>query len=182
MGFCFVVAIWVLAPAAGAFAASFVFEKASVDQTTSEPVDYSLLSGAAQPFSFLDSLTVSSVGENRPAGLGKNSVSDPSPYNVAGMDLLNSGSLPDRSASYLFSFDKIAQENPYVGLARFDRFDVGQTGRLSFDEYRAEFMIGYNLASVGSILFGKGMQVERPGDTSLKLLDDGWRFKFIKKF
>jgi hypothetical protein len=98
------------------------------------------------------------------------------------MGLLDYGSLPDKSESYLFSFENVKQDNRYVGFAWLDRFDTGQTGKMFPDEYQAELMIGYSVMSFGSILFGKGMQVERPGDTSLRLQDDGWRFRFITKF
>ncbi len=73
------------------------------------------------------------------------------------------------------------QDRPYVGLAWIDRSDPNQTNRMYTDDYKAELMIGYSVPGV-SILFGKGMQLERPGDTSLKLQDDGWRLKFITKF
>ena len=108
-------------------------------------------------------------------------MSDPSPYHAAGMDLLNRGSYPDKSKSYLFSLENVKQDNPYVGLARIDRSDSSQASRMCFEDYKAELMIGYNVPG-GSFLFGKSMQLERPGDSSVKVLDDGWRFKFIKKF
>lgn len=98
------------------------------------------------------------------------------------MDMPGHGSFPDNSKSYLFSFENLNQDNRYLGLARIDRFDTGQTGRIPLDQYRGELMIGYSVTSSGSILFGKGMQMESPGNTSFKLMDDGWRFKFIKTF
>ena len=89
---------------------------------------------------------------------------------------------PDKEKSYLFSFEKGEYESPYVGLARIDRLDIMDPSRMSLGEYGAEFMIGYKVTSLGSLLFGKGMQVERPGETSVRLQDDGWRFKFVTKF
>jgi len=89
---------------------------------------------------------------------------------------------PDKEKSYLFSFEKGEHESPYVGLARIDRLDIMDPSRMSLGEYGAEFMIGYKVTSLGSLLFGKGMQVERPGETSVRLQDDGWRFKFVTKF
>ena len=158
--------------------------------TTTEPPglmasgrgDYSLFFAPSQPYSFLEMLTVSPIGEGRSSGLGRGAVSDPSPYYAAGMDLTDHDSFPDKSRSYLFSFENGDRGNRYVGLARLDRFDAGQTGRMPLDEYRAELMIGYSVPRSGSILFGKGVQMESPGNTSLKVLDDGWRFKFIKTF
>jgi hypothetical protein len=38
------------------------------------------------------------------------------------------------------------------------------------------------VTTLGSIFFGKGLQLESPGDTSVRFQDDGWRFKFVKKF
>ncbi|MGD0231673.1 MAG: hypothetical protein ABSC19_15195 [Syntrophorhabdales bacterium] len=151
-------------------------------QATSGLGDYGLPFAPVQPSSFLELLTVSPIGEGRSAGLGRGVLSGPSPYYAAGMDVLDHDSFPYNSKSYLFSFKNLDQDNRYVGLARLDRFDTGQTGRITLDEYRAELMIGYKVTSSGSILFGKGMQVEWPGSTSFKLLDDGWRFKFIKTF
>ncbi len=90
--------------------------------------------------------------------------------------------LADKRRSYLFSFDNGGNENPYIGLARIDRLDLMQINRTSPNEYGAEFMIGYKVTSLASILFGKGLQLESPGDTSIRFQDDGWRFKFVKKF
>ncbi len=151
-------------------------------QTTPGRGDYSLLFAPVQPFGFPDLLTVSSIGEGRSPGLGRGAVSAPSAYYAAGMGVPDPDLSMDKSKSYLFSLRNPDQDNRYLGLARFDRFDPGQTGRTPFDEYRAELMIGYSVTSSGSILFGKGMQMECPGTASFKLLDDGWRFKFIKTF
>jgi hypothetical protein len=57
-----------------------------------------------------------------------------------------------------------------------------QVSRTSPSEYGAEFMLGYKVTTLGSIFFGKGLQLESPGDTSVRFQDDGWRFKFVEKF
>ena len=173
---------WLLAPLSGAFAGAPAPAEAIPGQTSSGGDNNSLLSAPVRSLGFLELLTVSPIGEGRFVGLGRSAVSDPSTYCAAGTDALDHGSFPDKSTSYLFSLENAGQDNRYVGLAWLDRFDATQTSRISSDEYRAELMIGYRVTSLGSILFGKGMEVERPGDTSLKLLDDGWRLKFVKKF
>ena len=105
---------------------------------------------------------------------------DPSPNRAAGLDLLNQA-CPAKPNSYLFSFENPGQDNPVVGLAKIDHSDTGQKGRIFYDQYNTELMVGCNIPG-GSVLFGKGLQVQRPGDTTFKLSDDGWRLKFIRKF
>ncbi len=106
----------------------------------------------------------------------------PFPYRGSAIDPIDSGSLPNGHKSYLFSFENGEHDSPYIGLARIDRLDVMQCNRTSPNEYGAEFMVGFKVTSLASLLFGKGMQMQSPGDTSVKLQDDGWRFKFVKKF
>jgi hypothetical protein len=88
----------------------------------------------------------------------------------------------DKHASYLFSLAGKKSGDPLVGLAKVDRVDIVQFGNAIQYDYRAEFMVGYKAGSVGSILFGMAMQFERPGETSFRLLDDGWRLKLLKRF
>ncbi len=182
IGFCLLTVMWFITLPPCALAGGPVTIEGMPGQTTSGGGDYSLLFAPVQPFSFLELLTVSPIGEGLSAGLGRGPVSNPSQHYAAGMDMPGHGSFPDNSKSYLFSFENLNQDNRYLGLARIDRFDTGQTGRIPLDQYRGELMIGYSVTSSGSILFGKGMQMESPGNTSFKLMDDGWRFKFIKTF
>lgn len=88
----------------------------------------------------------------------------------------------DKPPSYLFSLTDRNSADPLVGLARVDRVDIVELRKVTQNEYRAEIMVGYNMSSVGSILFGRAMQVERPGEARLRLLDDGWRLKLLKRF
>jgi hypothetical protein len=180
-GQCLLAALLLFVPLSGVLAGELVNAKGPAGNPVSARGDYSLLFAPPQPPGFLDSLTVSPVGEIRSPGRGKSAVSNPSPYHSAGMNLLDQNFSSDRSRSYLLTVENSGRDNPYVGLARIDRGDASQTNRMRFDDYRAELMVGYSLVG-GSILFGKGMQMERPGDSSFRLLDDGWRLKFIKKF
>jgi hypothetical protein len=132
-----------------------------------------------QPFSLLDSLTVSPIQESRYATSGS---AGTIPYHGLAASPTDKDFLADKPKSYLFSFDNGGNENRYIGLARIDRLDLMQVNRTSPNEYGAEFMIGYKVTSLGSIFFGKGLQLESPGDTSVRFQDDGWRFKFVKKF
>jgi hypothetical protein len=132
-----------------------------------------------QPFSLLDSLTVSPIQESRYATSGS---AGAMPYRGLAASPTDKDFLADKPKSYLFSFDNGGNENRYIGLARIDRLDLMQVNRTSPNEYGAEFMIGYKVTSLGSIFFGKGLQLESPGDTSVRFQDDGWRFKFVKKF
>jgi hypothetical protein len=94
----------------------------------------------------------------------------------------DSGAFPVKSKSYLFSLENGRQDNRYVGFAWLDRVDTGEANRMYANDLRAELMVGYSLTGLSSILFGRGMQLERPGLSTIRLQDDGWRFKFIKKF
>ncbi len=106
----------------------------------------------------------------------------PWPYRGLAASPADKDFLADKRKSYLFSFDNGGNENRYIGLARIDRLDLMQPSRTSPHEYGAEFMIGYKVTSLGSIFFGKGLQLESPGVTSVRFQDDGWRFKFVKEF
>lgn len=136
--------------------------------------NYSLLAPVS-PFSFFDLLTVSPIGETRAVGPGRATPSSPSGGNDFGF-------FPTKSTSYLFSTENAHPDNRYVGFAWLDRFDLGQASRMYANELRAELMVGYSLTGLSSILFGMGMQLERPGVSTIRFQDDGWRFKFIKKF
>lgn len=176
---CLLSLVWLLMPVPGALAGALTTDE-SPPYCAPEPGrnDFSLLFPPGQRFSFLDLLTVSPIGETRSVGLAAVS----GPPSLVGKDKPDGGSFPDKSKSYLFSFENTGQDNHYVGFAWFDRQDIGQTSKMYADEYKAELMVGYSVTNLCSVLFGKGMQLDRPGDTSLKVQDDGWRLKFIKKF
>ncbi len=103
------------------------------------------------------------------------------PYRIS-VDPVEVPAAQDKHASYLFSLTDKSSFDPLVGLAKVDRVDMVQFSRLTPNEYRAEFMVGYNASSLGSLLFGRAMQFDRPGEARLKLSDDGWRLKFLKRF
>jgi hypothetical protein len=175
--------LWVLAVMLlfGPFSRSFA-EGAQVAEENgiTEPVpnNYSLLFAPAKPSGVSDLLTISPVNAKGQTGAPG---ADPSPNRAAGLDLL-SQACQTKPTSYLFSLENLRQgTTPYVGLAMIDHSDTGQKGRTFYDQYNTELMVGCNVPG-GSVLFGKGMQVQRPGDTSFKLNDDGWRLRFITKF
>ena len=182
MAFRVLAVVFLLLPISGAFAGGTTGNLGdTAGQTTSGGNGYSLLPAPARPQSLPDLFTISPIGGNGSAKVGC-ATADPSPNHVAGLDLLNRNPSQDTTKSYLFSFENTGQDNPYVGLAKIGHDDTGQKGRLYYDQYNTELMIGCNVGDGGSLLFGKGMQLERPSDTSLKFNDDGWRLKFIKKF
>ncbi|OPY70896.1 MAG: hypothetical protein A4E57_00211 [Syntrophorhabdaceae bacterium PtaU1.Bin034] len=137
---------------------------------------------SAKPFSFLGPVGISPDLTDRHMLLGDRSATSLPYGKTIAVDPVEGRSFYDKSKSYLFAFENGTGNDPMVGLAKIQRVETSQSGRLAPGEYRAEFMIGYNVASLGSILFGRGMQLERPGDTTLKLQDDGWRFRLIKRF
>ena len=134
-----------------------------------------------QGFSLLDSLIVSPLLESRYATTGPAGVL-PFPYYGSAVSAADRVFLADKPKSYLFSFDNGGNDSRYIGLARIDRLGVMESNKTLSSEYGAELMIGYKVTSLWSVLFGKGMQLESPGDTSVRFQDDGWRFKFVKKF
>ena len=134
-----------------------------------------------QGFSLLDSLIVSPLLESRYATAGPAGVL-PFPYYGSAASTADKVFLADKPKSYLFSFDNGGNDSRYIGLARIDRLGVMESNKTLSNEYGAELMIGYKVTSLWSVLFGKGMQLESPGDTSVRFQDDGWRFKFVKKF
>ncbi len=103
------------------------------------------------------------------------------PYRIS-VDPVEARAGQDKCPSYLFSVAGTNSVDPLVGLAKVDRVDIVQFSKVTQNEYRAEFMVGYNMSSVGSILFGRAMQFERPGEARLRLLDEGWRLKLLKRF
>ena len=134
-----------------------------------------------QGFGLLDNLTVSPLLESRYATTGPAGVL-PFPYYGSAVSAADRVFLADKPKSYLFSFDNGGNDSRYIGLARIDRLGVMESNKTLSSEYGAELMIGYKVTSLWSVLFGKGMQLESPGDTSVRFQDDGWRFKFVKKF
>ncbi len=130
-------------------------------------------------FSFETALPASPAAYKHPAGSSATPVLVP--YRIT-VDPVEVRGLQDKPPSYLFSLSDKNSVDPIVGLAKVDRVDVMQLSKLTQNEYRAEFMIGYSVSSLGSILFGRAMQLERPADATLKLQDDGWRLKLLKRF
>jgi hypothetical protein len=172
----FLAIVWLFTPAFRTFAGTTAADQgAGSGRPVSAQGDYRP-HAPAQPTGFLDLLTISPIGETRPVAPGRVTRSVPS---GAKDDF---GFFPNRSRSYLFSLENYHQDNRYVGFAWLDRFDSGQTSKMYANELRAELMIGYSLTTFSSVLFGMGMQFERPGVSAIRFQDDGWRFKFIKKF
>lgn len=134
-----------------------------------------------QGFGLLDFLTVSPLLESRYATSGPAGII-PFPYHGLAGNGADKDFLADMPKSYLFSLDNGGNDNRFIGLARIDRLGLMESNKTSPNEYGAELMIGYKVTSLWSVLFGKGMQLESPGDTSIRYQDDGWRFKFVKKF
>jgi hypothetical protein len=168
--------VWLIMPVSRALAGTTAADQgAGPGRPASAQGNYSP-HAPVQPTGFFDLLTISPIGETRPVAPGRITRSTPS---GAKDDF---GFFPNRSRSYLFSLENYHQDNRYVGFAWLDRFDSGQTSKMYANELRAELMVGYSLTTLSSVLFGMGMQFERPGASAIKLQDDGWRFKFIKKF
>ena len=88
----------------------------------------------------------------------------------------------DRPASYFLSFKNGQNSEPVVGLARINKINIMELKKISQNEYRLELHVGYDVTSLGTILFGRSMQLEREEDALLKLHDDGWRLQFLKRF
>ena len=150
--------------------------------SSSQPQGFSSVEfSQPQGLSLLDSVTVSPLLESRYAATGPAGVL-PSPYYGSGASAADKVFVADKPKSYLFSFDNGGNDSRYIGLARIDRLGVMESNKSLSNEYGAELMIGYKVTSLWSVLFGKGMQLESPGDTSVHFQDDGWRFKFVKKF
>jgi hypothetical protein len=84
--------------------------------------------------------------------------------------------------SYLVGPLDPARQEGYVGYARVNRVEVTQLKKLSENEYKAEFMLGYAVGPFGSLLFGRELYLQRPQDALFDYRDNGWRIKFIKTF
>ena len=145
------------------------------------PGGFPVLARPARPFTFLDALSVSSIGESG-YGLSGEGVPRSAASRAAAEDLSGSGPFSNGPRSYLFSFEKGDATLPFIGLGRVDRLDLTQASTISSNEYHAELMIGYKVTASDGILFGRSMQLDRPGDTSLRFQDEGWLLKFIKSF
>ena len=87
------------------------------------------------------------------------------------------------SRSYLLSLSDQDKANTPVGLANIaneDKQDIQNGYRKNLN---TELLVGYQWGGFGSLLFGRGLQLDREGDTSFGHVNDmGWRLKFMKTF
>jgi hypothetical protein len=88
----------------------------------------------------------------------------------------------DTVNSYLLTTTERQNQPTYVGYAQINKVAVTDLKRISENEYKAEFMLGYTVGPFGSLLFGRSVQFQRPQDALLDYQDNGWRIKFIKTF
>ncbi len=89
------------------------------------------------------------------------------------------------AVSYFLSFSDPDKENSYVGLANIGGKNRTELNRLYQDNNNldTELLVGYQWSGIGSILFGRAMQLhESPGENYGRVMDMGWRFKFLKTF
>jgi hypothetical protein len=135
-------------------------------------------SGLSYPF--LD-MSIMPFGDSSVSSLSETSV-EPMLYVNRLNDWAPNDRQKERPASFLLSLRNGDGTEPYVGFARIEKVDVMELKKMSEGEYRAEFMVGYDLLNLGSILFGRGVQLERPADALFRFQDNGWRIQFIKRF
>jgi len=89
----------------------------------------------------------------------------------------------DQKKSILMPLGGDGSEEAYVGMAEIDHKDMTRFSVTSPNEYKAELLLGVRMSDNDSLLFGRGMQFDRPADVVPgKMQDDGWRIRFIKRF
>ena len=84
--------------------------------------------------------------------------------------------------SYLLSLSDQEKVNTPVGLANIADEEKVEIQNGYHKNVNTELLVGYQWGGVGSILFGRGLQLEREGDTFSRVNDMGWRLKFMKTF
>jgi hypothetical protein len=84
--------------------------------------------------------------------------------------------------SYLLSLSDQDKVNTPVGLANIADEEKVEIQNGYHKNVNTELLVGYQWGGFGSILFGRGLQLEREGDTLSHVNDMGWRLKFMKTF
>ncbi len=84
--------------------------------------------------------------------------------------------------SYFLSLSDKDKVNTPVGLANISNEEKLEIQNGYHKNVNTELLVGYQWGGFGSILFGRGLQLEREGDTLSHVNDMGWRLKFMKTF